>query len=57
MSVRIVASFPGLAYMAPVFDRLQSAKTEGEIDILVSSPDPILSRGETVRWTKSNLLG
>ena len=24
---------------------------------LVSSPDPTLSRGETVWWTKSNFLG
>ena len=32
---------------APVFDRLQYAKTEPEGD-LVSSPDPTLSRGETV---------
>ena len=35
---------------APVFDRLQYAQTEGELEgaRLVSCPDPTLSRGETV---------
>ena len=41
MSVRIIASFPGHAYVAPGFDCLQSAKTDG--GGLVLSPDPTLS--------------